>query len=257
MKPLTLSLIQADLAWEDKIKNLSFFQNEITALPREAQVVLLPEMFNTGFSMNATLAEDMEGETLQWLKATAHKAGKILAGSLMIKEAGKIFNRLIWMLPDGTWYHYDKRHLFAFGGEEKVFSPGEKRLVVQVNGWKICLLVCYDLRFPVWSRQQAEPFDLLIYVANWPEKRSHAWNTLLQARAIENQCFVAGLNRVAEDGNGIYHSGDSALIDPLGRIMDQVSGGPGTLTQTLHKRPLEEVRSHFPFLKDADKFLIL
>jgi predicted amidohydrolase len=129
--------------------------------------------------------------------------------------------------------------------------------VVQVNGWKICLLVCYDLRFPVWSRQQAEPFDLLIYVANWPEKRSHAWNTLLQARAIENQCFVAGLNRVAEDGNGIYHSGDSALIDPLGRIMDQVSGGPGTLTQTLHKRPLEEVRSHFPFLKDADKFLIL
>jgi predicted amidohydrolase len=124
MKPLTLSLIQADLAWEDKIKNLSFFQNEINALPREAQVVLLPEMFNTGFSMNATLAEDMEGETLQWLKATAHKAGKILAGSLMIKEAGKIFNRLIWMLPDGTCYHYYKRNLFAFGGEEKVFSPG-------------------------------------------------------------------------------------------------------------------------------------
>lgn len=257
MKPLTLSLIQSDLFWEDKAQNLAAFRQEINALSQEAQVVVLPEMFNTGFSMNADLAEDMEGKTLQWLERLSQQAGKIITGSVMIQEEGGIFNRLIWMLPDGTHYHYDKRHLFAFGGEDKVFAPGNRRLVVQVNGWKICLMVCYDLRFPVWSRQQAEPYDLLIYVANWPEKRSHAWKTLLQARAIENQCYVAGLNRVGKDGNGICHSGDSAVIDPLGRIMDQLSGRPGTLTQTLHKELLVEVRSRFPFLKDADQFLLL
>lgn len=257
MKPLTLSLIQSDLFWEDKTKNLASFEREINALPREVQIVVLPEMFNTGFSMNARLAEDMEGEALQWMKRLSHQSGKIITGSVMIKEAGKIFNRLIWMQPNGTFYHYDKRHLFAFGGEDKVFFPGDKRLVVQVNGWKICLMVCYDLRFPVWSRQQSEPYDLLIYVANWPEKRNHAWKTLLQARAIENQCYVAGLNRVGEDGKGIRYSGDSALIDPLGHIVDQISGRAGTLTVVQHQALLAEVRSHFPFLKDADQFLLL
>jgi predicted amidohydrolase len=161
------------------------------------------------------------------------------------------------MLPNGEFGHYDKRHLFAFAEEDKFYSPGEKRLVASVKGWKINLLVCYDLRFPVWARQAGEAeYDLLIYVANWPERRIHAWKTLLQARAIENQCYVAAVNRVGDDGNNIHYSGDSMIIDPLGEILYQRSQQEDIFTFTLQKERLEEVRNKFPFLKDADNFFI-
>jgi len=256
MKPLAVSLLQAHLFWEDKTKNFAAFEQAIGMIPGETQVIVLPEMFATGFSMNPALAEGMDGTTLKWLKIQAANSGKIITGSIMIREKEKIFNRLVWMLPNGTFYHYDKRHLFGFGGEDAIFSPGEKRLIVQVNGWKICLQVCYDLRFPVWSRQQGEPYDLLLYVANWPEKRNHAWKTLLQARAIENQCYVAGVNRTGQDGASIAHSGDSAFIDPLGTIIEMVSDREAILTYTFQKEKLIQIREHFPFLKDADRFII-
>lgn len=264
MTPLTISLVQSDLSWEHKEKNLRHFTDIIAGLPAASQVVILPEMFSTGFSMNPEkLAEQMGGETLEWMRHMARRYRKILAGSLIVEDGGKYYNRLIWMQPDGRSYHYDKRHLFAFAGEDRHYTAGDKRLIVQVNGWKICLQVCYDLRFPVWARQKAQQdqqdswYDMLIYVANWPERRSHAWKTLLMARAIENQCFVAGVNRVGADGNGIAHSGDSALIDPMGTVLWQPAHQEAVYTHTLIPEELKKVREQLPFLRDADSFMLL
>jgi omega-amidase len=258
MSHLTISLIQSDLYWEDKARNLAQFEAKIAALPKSAQVVILPEMFATGFSMQPELlGEPMEGATMLWLQKMALTYRKIITGSVIITEAGKYYNRLIWMQPDGNYYHYDKRHLFGFAGEDKHYSNHDKRLIVQVNGWKVCLMICYDLRFPVWSRQGPDPYDLLIYVANWPEKRNLAWKTLLPARAIENLCYVAGVNRIGTDGNGIAHSGDTSLIDPLGHVIWQQSGGVGSYTHTLDKEALLRTRAQFPFLNDADRFVLL
>lgn len=264
MTPLTISLIQSDLYWENKEQNLQHFTTIIAGLPAHSQVAILPEMFSTGFSMKpAQLAEKMDGPTVAWIRDTAKRYRKIIAGSVIVEEEGKYFNRLIWMLPDGTYYHYDKRHLFAYAGEDQHYTAGEKRMIVQVNGWKICLQVCYDLRFPVWARQKAQTgdedcwYDVLIYVANWPERRSHAWKTLLLARAIENQCYVIGVNRVGQDGHGIVHSGDSTLADPLGNIIWQQSGEAAVYTYTLQPAELENVRTQLPFLRDADSFLLL
>jgi omega-amidase len=191
----------------------------------------------------------------------------ILAGSLIIQESGEFYNRLIWMLPNGQYGHYDKRHLFGYAGEHEQYTPGSKRLIASVKGWKINLLVCYDLRFPVWSRQvkhpakQEEPetaeYDILIYVASWPEKRSHAWRTLLQARAIENQCYVAGVNRVGYDGNNIHHIGDSMVVDPLGEPLVHLLNEESSTTITLEKEKLEEIRKRLPFLRDGDRFIIM
>jgi predicted amidohydrolase len=221
-------------------------------------VVILPEMFSTGFSMNVKpLAEKMDGETVEWMKKIASSKKIILTGSLIVEEGGKYFNRLIWMLPNGEYGVYDKRHLFAYGDEHNHYSSGNKRFIAQVKGWKINLQVCYDLRFPVWARQQsAGEFDLLIYVANWPERRITAWKTLLQARAIENQCYVVGVNRVGDDGNNIHYCGDSMIIDPLGEILYQRSNEEDAFTYTLQKEKLNEVREKFPFWKDADTFII-
>ena len=264
MPSLTISLIQSDLYWEDKVRNLQQFEAKIATLPGDSQVAVLPEMFSTGFSMRPeVLAEKMDGPTMAWLKKTAKDNRKIITGSLIIEEEGKYYNRLIWMLPNGTFYHYDKRHLFAYAGEDNHYSAGDKRLIVQVNGWKICLQVCYDLRFPVWARQKTTPgsteglYDILVYVANWPQRRNLPWKTLLQARAIENQAYVIGLNRVGNDGNDIYHSGDSSLIDPLGNIIWQQSDDETIFTYTFIKEDLENVRGQFPFLNDADPFMIL
>jgi len=206
-------------------------------------------------------AETMQGETVSWMKRIASQKKIILTGSLMIEENGKYYNRLIWMLPNGNYGCYDKRHLFAYGEEDIHYSPGNKRLIASVKGWKINLQVCYDLRFPVWARQSStssdEPeYDLLIYVANWPERRNVAWKTLLQARAIENQSYVIGVNRIGDDGNNIYHSGDSMVIDPLGEILYHNEHEEETFTLTLQKERLTEVRNKFPFWKDADKFII-
>lgn len=258
MSTLTISAIQTHLHWEDKTANLNMFEEKIFSILGKTEIVILPEMFSTGFSMRPeALAEKMDGPTMTWMKKMAKAKSVILTGSLIIEESGKYFNRLIWMLPDGSYGQYDKRHLFAYGGENIKYSSGSRRLIASVNGWKINLQVCYDLRFPVWSRQgmQAE-YDVLINVANWPERRSPAWKILLQARAIENQCYVAGLNRVGHDGNGIFHSGDSMIIDPLGEIIEHRTRDEAILTCTFQKERLEEVRMKFPFWKDADHFTI-
>ncbi len=236
-------------------------EQKIRAISEKTEVVLLPEMFNTGFSMNPDqLAETMQGETVQWMKKIAAEKKIILGGSLIIEEAGDYYNRFVWMLPNGQHGHYDKRHRFAYAGEDEQFTAGEKRLITSVKGWRINLLVCYDLRFPVWARQvssENEPeYDILVYVANWPDRRSHAWKTLLQARAIENQCFVVGVNRVGNDGNGNYHSGDSMVVDAMGEVLYHKKDEEDVFTITLDKTHLETVREKLPFWKDGDQFKI-
>jgi predicted amidohydrolase len=221
-------------------------------------------MFSTGFSMQPhLLAETMDGETVQWMKNIAQQKRIILTGSVIIEDEGNYYNRLIWMLPNGSFGCYNKRHLFAYAGEDERYTPGNKRLITSVKGWKINVQVCYDLRFPVWARQAPSApveneveYDVLLYVANWPERRNHAWQTLLTARAIENQCYVIGVNRVGEDGNSINHCGNSTVIDALGNAMYSKMNEEGVFTVTLHKQPLHDIRSKYPFLQDADDFTI-
>jgi predicted amidohydrolase len=265
MSTLTVSTIQTKLYWEDKAANLEMLEGKISSLKGNTELVLLPEMFSTGFSMNTrSLAETMEGFSIEWMKRISKENKIILSGSVIIRENEKYYNRLIWMLPDGSFGTYDKRHLFAYSGEHDHYTPGNKRLITSVKGWKINVQVCYDLRFPVWSRQSpvtdkdagSAEFDLLIYVANWPEKRNHAWKTLLCARAIENQCYVVGVNRVGTDGNDINYSGNSLIIDPLGSVLYHMADEEDIFTITLEKDKLEEVRTRFPFLKDGDGFMI-
>jgi omega-amidase len=282
MSTLSITTIQSDLRWENKAVNLQRFEEIIQNIKEPTEVVVLPEMFSTGFSMKPRgLAEKMDGPTLAWMKTVAARKRIILTGSIIIEEGEHYFNRLIWMLPNGNYGYYDKRHRFAYAGENEQYTAGYKRLIASVKGWKILLLVCYDLRFPVWSRQgpgvgrsgQGEAvaegagavdtgaeegleYDLVIYVANWPERRNLAWKTLLQARAIENQSYVVGVNRVGMDGNNIYHSGDSMVVDPLGEVLYQVSNKETVCTHILQKDRLEEVRSRFPFWRDADRFSI-
>lgn len=246
-------------------------EEKITGISEKTELVVLPEMFSTGFSMKpGELAETMQGETVQWMRKLAKEKRIILAGSVIIEDTQpatgrpRYYNRLVWMLPNGQCGYYDKRHRFAFAGEDKHYTSGNKRVITSVKGWRINLQVCYDLRFPVWARQtspappggEAE-YDLLLYVANWPERRSHAWKTLLQARAIENQCYVVGVNRVGEDGNGIYHSGDSMIVDPMGEILYTKKDEEAIFTMTLEKEKLDAVREKLPFLKDADNFKII
>lgn len=261
MSTLTFTLIQTSLHWENKSANLSMLEQKIMGIGERTEIVVLPEMFSTGFSMRpAAMAETMDGETVDWMRRIAQTKKIVLTGSVIIEENGNYFNRLLWVLPDGSLGHYDKRHRFAFAGEDKEYTAGQKRLVAQVKGWKINLQVCYDLRFPVWARQQsgATPeYDVLLYVANWPERRSHAWKTLLTARAIENQCYVIGVNRVGDDGNAIHHSGDSMVVGPLGETLYHKNTDEDIHTITLSREPLEEVRTKFPFWKDADAFKII
>lgn len=277
--PLTITIIQTSLHWENKTANLQMLEQKINSIKERTEVVVLPEMFSTGFSMNPEmLAETMEGETVQWMKRMAATKKIILTGSIIIEDSStdagggkKYFNRLIWMLPNGQYGIYDKRHRFAFAGEDEYFSAGTKRLIASVKGWKINLLICYDLRFPVWARQASPSgpiskekaasitpeYDVLIYVANWPEKRSTAWKTLLQARAIENQSYVVGVNRVGKDGNEIHYSGDSMIIDPLGEILYQKKEEEDIFTISLDRDYLQTAREKFPFWKDADAFQII
>jgi len=274
MSTLNVTTIQADLYWENKEENLNMFADRIRRLPAGAELVVLPEMFSTGFSMNASaLAEKMDGETIRWMKSLAAAQRIILTGSVIIEEDGHYFNRLIWMLPNGQMGVYDKRHLFAYAGEHLHYTAGTRRLIASVKGWKINLQICYDLRFPVWARQSESSFDqarlpvtertgkipeydVLVYVANWPERRNHAWKMLLQARAIENQCYVIGVNRVGNDGNEIYHSGDSMVVDPMGVIQYTMEHKEDVHTTILDKKVLQEIRNKLPFLNDSDDFLI-
>jgi omega-amidase len=267
MSHLTFTLIQTNLHWEDKAANLQMLEEKIKSIQHPTQIIVLPEMFNTGFSMKPEeFAEPMTGPTVEWMKKMAAEKRVIVTGSLMASEltedgSTQYFNRLIWMLPNGQHGVYDKRHLFAYADEDKHYTAGTKRLIASVNGWKINLMVCYDLRFPVWARQQStndEPeFDVLIYVANWPERRVHAWKTLLNARAIENQCYVIGVNRTGNDGNNIYHSGSSMVVDAMGEVLYEKEHDEDVFTITLSKEKLEEIRHKLPFLKDGDAFSIL
>jgi omega-amidase len=270
MSTLTITTIQSNLFWEDKAANLQMFEQKIKSITDKREIVVLPEMFSTGFSMQPQIfSETMDGETMEWMKRVSNENSIVLTGSLMMEEEGKFYNRLIWMLPNGQYGYYDKRHLFAYGEEDKHYTAGGKRLIASVKGWRINLQVCYDLRFPVWARQapsqpppdgeekaSATEYDVLIYVANWPEKRSHAWKTLLCARAIENQCYVIGVNRVGDDGKNIHYSGNSLVIDPMGQVLYHMADEEDINTITITKEKLEEVRTKFPFLNDADSFII-
>lgn len=260
MSDLKVTLIQTPLHWEDIGANLRMLGDKIHNIQEKTEIVILPEMFNSGFSMNPErLAEKPDGKTTQWMRETAKKKKVILTGSIIMEEEDKYFNRLIWMYPNGQYAFYDKRHLFSYSGEDQHFYSGTKKLITQVNGWKIFPVICYDLRFPVWLRQPPEPenqFDLLICIANWPEKRDHAWSTLLQARAIENQCFAAGVNITETDGNHIQYAGNSCIIDPLGKIMNQKCRHEAIISCTLQKEVLIKIRKEYPFLKDADNFII-
>jgi len=276
MLPLTITTIQTNLVWENKIANLQALEEKINGLEEKTEIIVLPEMFSTGFSMRPQLlAETMDGETVQWMKEVAAKNKVILTGSIIIEEGGNFYNRLIWMLPNGQFGAYDKRHLFGFADEDKYYAAGNKRLIASAKGWKINLQICYDLRFPVWARNRilqtdssteesasteipandiTPEYDILIYVANWPERRNHAWKTLLCARAIENQCYVIGVNRVGRDGNNINHSGNSLVIDPLGEVLYHMAHDEDIFTITLEKEHLQDVRNKFPFWKDGDYF---
>ena len=233
-------------------------EEKIFSIKDNTQIVVLPEMFSTGFSMKPKLfAETMDDYTINWMRKIAAQKKIVLTGSLMVEENENYFNRLIWMQPDGNFGFYDKRHCFAFGGEDLHYTAGTEKKMSQVNGWKINLQICYDLRFPVWARQQKDNlYDVLLYVANWPERRNHAWKSLLIARAIENQCYVVAVNRVGKDGNEIEHSGDSMVINPLGEILYTKANEEDIFTITLDKNYLDEVRNKFPFWKDADDFLL-
>jgi len=267
MTSLSVTIIQANLHWENIPANLQMLEEKINNINAKTEIVVLPEMFSTGFSMKpAQFAEAMNGKTVSWMRRVAAEKKIILTGSVIIEEEGNYYNRLIWMLPNGEHGYYDKRHLFAYAGEDNHYKAGNRRLVASVKGWKINLQVCYDLRFPVWARQQpAETttggklpeYDVLIYVANWPERRNLAWKILLQARAIENQCYVIGVNRVGNDGNNIYYSGDSMIIDPMGEVFYTKNDDEDVFTYTLDKAHLETVREKFPFQKDADGFIII
>ncbi|MFT6807573.1 MAG: omega-amidase [Saprospiraceae bacterium] len=257
MSDLTITLIQSTLHWQDPEANRKMFGEKIKNGDEPKDLVILPEMFTTGFTMNAReWAETMEGPTLRWMKRVAEETDAVITGSLIISEDGNYYNRLIWMRPDGTFDTYDKRHLFAMAGEHEHYAPGTERLIVTLHGWKICPLICYDLRFPVWARND-DAYDLLIYMANWPDRRSYDWNTLLRARAIENQTFVAAVNRVGTDGNEHAYAGDSCVIDPgWEKTIHHMEDKDAVATVVLSYKHLQDVRGKLPFLKDADKFSV-
>lgn len=248
---MRITTIQYDIVWEDKVTNLKNLTSKINTI--QSDVIVLPEMFTTGFTMiPKPLAESMTGKTIQWMKEIALTKDLAICGSIIIREEDKYFNRFIWVNPDGTIYHYDKRHLFL--NEDVSYTPGDKKLIIEYKGWKICPLICYDLRFPVWSRN-SEDYDILIYVANWPDKRKLAWRSLLVARAIENQCYVIGVNRVGE-GSGLVYSGGTSLINALGEVQYTNSHIEEVFTATLSKYDLDKIRTQLPFLEDKDNFSI-
>ena len=255
---LHITLIQSDIVWEDKTANLQHYKSVISGITEPKHVVVLPEMFSTGFSMAPErLAEAMNGSSVRWMADMAVKHRCILTGSLIIEDNGNYYNRMLWVQPDGHIGFYDKHHLFGYAEENLYYTPGDTRMIAQVNGWRINLMVCYDLRFPVWSRNLGNAFDVLIYAANWPQKRGLAWKTLLQARAIENMCYVVGVNRIGTDGKGHEYSGDSSVFGPLGETLWQHTGTAACQTITLDKEVLNNTRTQLPFLNDADKFVLV
>jgi len=254
MSDLTVTLIQTELDWEDIDANLTRFDALLRALSQPTHLIVLPEMFTTGFTMNAPpLAQTMDASGVRWIREKAAEKGAHVAGSLMIREKEHFFNRFVWARPDGSLLTYDKRHLFRMAGEDRVYASGETWLTVALNGWRIRPFICYDLRFPVWCRNRANAYDLALFVANWPQARASHWKILLAARAVENQCYVVGVNRVGTDGNGLAYSGDSMVIDPKGTTLFQKAHEPAVATLTLSREILTSYRSEFPAWKDADE----
>jgi len=258
MKDLNISIIQSNLHWEDINENIKMFSQKISSIQEKTDLIVLPEMFSTGFTMNnKPLAEKMNGKTFEWMKKMAKEKNCVLTGSIIIEENGTYFNRLIWMRADGTFETYDKRHLFRYAHEQDHYTAGNKKLIVELNGWKICPQICYDLRFPVWIRNRNKEYDVLIFVANWPERRNYPREALLLARAIENQAYVVGVNRIGKDGGGINHSGDSVAINPQGEVIRRAKPNEETImTVTLSYAELEEWRKKFPVWMDADEFTV-
>jgi len=253
---LALALIQTELAWHDPAANRAHFQ-VLLQQARGADLIVLPEMFSTGFSMeSAALAEPEDGPTSQWLLEQAQALQAVITGSLIIQAAdGSYRNRLLWARPDGTLAYYDKRHLFRMAGEHQHYSAGDQRVVLELNGWRVRPLICYDLRFPLWSRDPQHT-DLLLYTANWPAARRHHWNRLLPARAIENLCYVAAVNRVGQDGKGHAYSGDSQVLDFQGEALLELGAADGVFRATLKAAELAAYRERFPAYRDADAFTL-
>ena len=258
MENLKITVFQGYLFWENAEKNLKNISLRLSGIREKTDLIILPEMFNTGFSMEAeALGESMNGKTMQWMHKTAEQYDCVVTGSLIIKEDGKYYNRLIWMRPNGTHSHYDKRHLFALGKEHQTYTAGDKKLIVELKGWNICPMICYDLRFPVWLRNVDAEYDLLLIVANWPERRALHWRALIPARAIENQAYVIGVNRIGHDGNEVYHSGDSTCIDPNGNVIYYKRDEEDLYTFPILADEVKKARRALPFLKDADHFTIV
>lgn len=258
MNTLHISLLQADLSWENAQENINYFTEQIDKISNDVDLIVLPEMFTTGFSMNANkLAEEMNGKTVKWMQETAVKKQSAVVGSVIISENQKFYNRLFFVFPSGEFQYYDKKHTFTLAKEHETYSSGSKKLIVEYKGWKICPLICYDLRFPVWARN-VEDYDLLIYVASWPEKRINAWDALLKARAIENMSYTIGVNRIGKDGNNYDYVGHSILFDCLGNPLSQEQNErQETISVQIKKGSQDEIRNKLGFLKDKDKFSIL
>ena len=251
---LHIAAIQAHLAWENPAENRNYFDRKISELDHKVDLIVLPEMFATGFSMSPQGRAD-KGEMLGWMKTKALETGAALAGSLMIEEDGNYYNRFYFVTPEGNVTSYDKRHTFTLAGEDKVYNRGKEKVIVNYKGWKLLLQICYDLRFPAFARN-LEDYDALIYVANWPKKRIFAWDTLLKARAIENMSYCIGVNRVGLDGNGYEYNGYSGVYDSLGATLAFAEAKEQTIYATLSKEHLEETRNQLNFLADRDHFRI-
>ena len=242
-----------DISWENPKENFKTIEKGVNDI--DIDLLILPEMFSTGFSMNSEIAESPDGESVSFMKKMAIKGKFAICGSLPIKENGNYYNRLVWIFPDGKIQYYNKRHLFSYAYEDKHYTPGDHKIVVEYKGWKICPLICYDLRFPVWSRN-IENYDLLLYVANWPVSRDMAWKTLLKARSIENVAYVAGVNRFGKDASNQDHNGFSMIYDGTGNKCNYIEMNPNLRLFSINKKNLEDVRSKFPFLQDKDNFHI-
>ena len=254
---MKIAIIQSDLVWENPQTNRLQFEQKINSIVETIDLIVLPEMFSTGFTMNpAQVAESMQGETVIWMKAIALTKSCAITGSLVIKENGNFYNRMIFVFPSGEIQYYNKRHLFSLAGEDKVYTSGNDKLIVEYQGWKICPLICYDLRFPVFARN-VEDYDVLVYVANWPKPRINAWDSLLKARAIENMCYVIGVNRTGTDANNLEYIGHSQVTDFLGNYLVEPFENEGIKIVTLDKNQMLETRGRLNFLGDKDKFEII
>ena len=254
---LNITIVQSEIIWEDVNANLQMFSKKIEKIAN-TDIIILPEMFNTGFSMNSkNLAETTDDKSVTWLKTKAKEKKSVIVASLIIKENGNYYNRLFWVNPDGSYEYYNKRHLFRMANEHNYYTAGTDEIIINYKGWRIKPLICYDLRFPIWSRNKND-YDLLIYVANWPERRSEPWKILLKARAIENQAYVAGVNRIGTDGNDVVFSGDSAVIDAYGKVVSTIKAHEDKFeTISINLSELNNFRKKFPVGLDADDFNII